>query len=194
MTPAAASPRELIDHPQCVEDEFGLQVVAHRPADDPPAEDVLDGGEEEEPLPGLHVLEVADPEPVRLLAGKAPVDKIRGRRPDRVSCGCARPATAAVSTPQAVLAHQPGDAFAADQDALGEPQLGVDPRGTIDPLALDVHPTDLLAELGIGDRPSRRRPPLPGVVARAADTQHAGEQGDVVACSLLVDQTETAHR
>lgn len=86
-------------HPQCVEDEFGLEVVAHRPADDPPAEDVLDGGEEEEALPGLHVLEVADPEPVRLGPREVAVDEIRSRRPHRVSCGCARPSSATIGAP-----------------------------------------------------------------------------------------------
>jgi len=47
-------------HPERVQDELGLEVVAHRPADDPAAVDVLDGGEEEEALPGLDVLEIAD--------------------------------------------------------------------------------------------------------------------------------------
>ena len=40
--------------------------------------------------------------------------------------------------------------------ALGDPQLSVDPRGTLDPLALVMHPTDLLAELGVADGPSAR--------------------------------------
>ena len=63
-------------HPERVEDELGLEVIAHRPTDDPPAEHVLDGGQEEEALPGLDVLEIADPEPVRLRSGEVAVDEI----------------------------------------------------------------------------------------------------------------------
>src|SRR6059058_4457465 len=37
-------------HPERVEDKLGFEVVAHRPADDPAAEHVLDTGEEEEAL------------------------------------------------------------------------------------------------------------------------------------------------
>lgn len=181
-------------HPQCVEHEIGLQVVAHRPADDPPAVDVLHGRQEEEALTGLHVLVVADPEPVRLRSGEAPVDQVGGGRPRRVPCRGAGPATAAVSPTQAELTHQTGYTFAPDPDAMLELQLGVDARGAVDPFRLDVDAADLLAELGIGDRPCARGPALPGVVARACDAKHAGEQGDVVACALLVDQAEATHR
>src|SRR4051794_6579198 len=66
-------------HPERVQDELALEVVAHRPADDPTAEDVLHSRQEEEALPGLDVLEVADPEPVRLGAGEVAVDDVRCR-------------------------------------------------------------------------------------------------------------------
>ena len=64
-------------HPERVQDEVGFEVVAHRPADDPAAEHVLDRGEEEEPLSGLDVLQVADPEPVRLRPREVAVDEVR---------------------------------------------------------------------------------------------------------------------
>ena len=88
-------------HPERVEDELGLEVVAHRPADDPAAEDVLDGGEEEEALPGLDVLEVADPEPVRLRAGEVAVDEVRRRGALRVADRRPRPAALAVGAADA---------------------------------------------------------------------------------------------
>lgn len=47
-------------HPESVEHELALKVAAHRPADHPTAEDVLDAGGGREALPGLDVLEVAD--------------------------------------------------------------------------------------------------------------------------------------
>jgi len=71
-------------HPERVEHKLGFEVVAHRPADDAAAEHVLDGGEKEEALTGLDVLQVADPEPVRLRSGEVTVDEIRGRDPLRI--------------------------------------------------------------------------------------------------------------
>src|SRR5205823_5770529 len=101
-------------HPERVEDELGFEVVAHRPADDPTAEDVLDGGEEEEALPGLDVLEIADPEPVRLHTSELAVDEVRRRRPLRIRDGCPWPPARAVRTTQPELPHQPGDPLLAD--------------------------------------------------------------------------------
>src|SRR5947208_2164244 len=106
--PAAGIP--LLDrHPERVQDELGLEVVAHRPADDPAAEDVLDGGEEEKALPGLDVLEVADPEPVRLRPGEVTVDEVGRRAPLGVPDSRPRAAAFAVGTTKAELAHQPSD-------------------------------------------------------------------------------------
>src|SRR5438093_9590331 len=97
-------------HPERVEHEVGFQVVAHRPADDPAAEDVLDDGEEEEALAGLDVLEIADPESVRLGAGEVAVDEVGRRGPLRVTDRCPRPTLLAVSATQAELAAPSGDA------------------------------------------------------------------------------------
>src|SRR6266576_2784198 len=119
-------------HPERIEDELALEVVAHRPTDDPAAEDVLDGGEEEEALPGLDVLEVADPEPVRLRPGKVAVDEVRGRLALRVADGRAHPAATAVGATDPELTHQASDALLADPDAVAELQLGVDPGRAVD--------------------------------------------------------------
>ena len=100
--PAPSRPRAVTAIPSASSTSSALEVVAHRPADDPPAEHVLDGSEEQEALPGLDVLEVAHPEPVGLGAGEV------GGRPDRAPTallGVADrrpwPATAAVSAAQA---------------------------------------------------------------------------------------------
>ena len=84
-------------HPERVKYEVGFEVVAHRPADDPAAEDVEHGGEVEDALTGLDVLEVADPEPVRLGSGEAPVDEVRAESL-RVADGGAWPAAFPVGT------------------------------------------------------------------------------------------------
>jgi hypothetical protein len=92
-------------HPERVQDELGFEVVAHRPADDPSAEDILDGGEEEEALAGLDVLQVADPQPVRLSASEAAVDEIGCRGPLWIADRRAWPATLAVSATQLQAPH-----------------------------------------------------------------------------------------
>ena len=110
-------------HAERVQHELGLQVVAHRPADDPAAEDVLDGGEEEEALPGLDVLEVADPEPAGLGPCEVAVDLVGRRVALRVADGRAHAATSTVGTTQAELPHQPGNAFLADREPVCELEL-----------------------------------------------------------------------
>src|SRR5712691_1144029 len=180
-------------HSERVEDELGFEVVAHRPADDAAAEDVLDAGEEEEALSGLDVLEIADPEPVRLRTREVAVDQIGGRRPGRVTDGRTRTSAFAVRSSQTELAHQPSDALLADPDAVLEPQLGVDPRRPVDPLRLRVHLADPLPQLGIDQGTLARRPALPGVEALTADTNDPAQQGDGELCGLLGDEPEPAH-
>ena len=53
------------------------------------------------------------------------LDQVRRWRGGRVAAGGAVP-PAAVDALQAVVAHQPGDPFAADMDVQAQPQLGVD--------------------------------------------------------------------
>jgi hypothetical protein len=95
---------------------------------------------------------------------------------------------------QAVLAHQPGDPFAADVDIQAQTQLGVDTRRAIGPTAARVNGADLLGEVGVVQGPLRRRPSGPGVVAGACHTQHAAQSGDLVVWLLRVDQPVAAHR
>ena len=107
-------------HAECVKHELALEVVAHRPADDPAAEDVLDSGKEEEALPGLDVLEVAHPEPVWLRPCEVAVDEVRGRVTPRVAHGRAHPAATAVGATDTQLTHQSGNALLADRDPVAE--------------------------------------------------------------------------
>jgi hypothetical protein len=62
-------------------------------------------------------------------------------------------APAAVDALQAVLAHQPGDPFAADMDVQAEPQLGVDAWRTIGATAACMDLVDLFAEVGVVQGP-----------------------------------------
>jgi hypothetical protein len=163
-------------HAERVEHELGFEVVAHRPADDATAEDVLHRGEEEEALPGLDVLEVADPKPVRLRPDEVAVDEVRRRRPLRIADRRARAAPPAVGAPDPELAHQPCDPLLPDRDPLAELQLRVDPWPAVDPLARAVDLTDPLRQLTVGELACAGRPARPGVDALTCDTDSAGQQ------------------
>ena len=180
-------------HAERVEYKLALEVVAHRPADDPTAEHVLDGGEKEEALSGLDVLEVADPEPVRLRAGEVAVDEVRRRVTLRVTHGRPHTAPTAIGTTNAELLHQPCDAFLADRDPIAERELGVDPRRTVDLFRLDVDLTDPLGQLAVGELSRARRPALPGVVALTRDADDPAQQGDGELCGLSLDEPEPRH-
>jgi len=81
-------------HAECVEDELCGEVVAHRPVDDLAASGVLYGGEVEEPLAGLHVLDVGDPQLVGAHRVEAVLDEIR----DGCTCGIAQRRLAALAS------------------------------------------------------------------------------------------------
>jgi hypothetical protein len=98
-----------------------------------------------------------------------------------------------VTTNQPGGAHQPSHPLATHPDAMVQPQLGMDAWGTIGGSAADMDGLDLLSELLVEDRSSRRWPALPGIEARARHTQHAAQLGDSVVCLLLLDQPE-GHR
>ena len=99
-------------------------MIGHGPADDPPREQILDGGQVEPALPGSEVGDVGDPDPIGPFGGEGPVEEVLthpdARHPNR------RFAPALLLQPrQSVLAHQPLDALAADPLAIDQAQLRV---------------------------------------------------------------------
>jgi len=180
-------------HPERVQHELCLEVVAHRPADDAAAEDILDNREEEEALPGLDVLQVADPEPVGLRAGEVTVDEIRSRDAFRVADRRPRPTPPAVSATDPELAHQSGDTLLTNPDPVTEPKLGEDPRGTVDLLRLAEDLLDPLGQVTVGELTRAGRPAPPGVEALTGDPNDAAQQGDGELCGLSLDEPEPRH-
>jgi hypothetical protein len=119
-------------HLQRVDDELGAHVVGDRPADDPAAVCVLDGGEIEPALPGAHVGDVGDPQHVGPVGPEAPLDEVAGvgdadRGPAALDLRQAR---------QADLTHQAPHALARDHDAFAEAQLGGDASRAVDAAVL----------------------------------------------------------
>src|SRR5215203_6769468 len=180
-------------HLQGVQDQFGAQVLGHRPANDPTRERVQDHGEVQPALVGALLGNVGDPELIGTGRCEPALDEIWCRRRGGIAPG--QPTTPpTVDALQAVLAHDAGDAFAADMDAQAQAQLGVDAWGAVGATAAVMDLADLFAEQRIRPRPVGWWAAGPGVVARARHTEHAGELGDRVVGFLRIDQPVAAHR
>lgn len=136
-------------HLQGVDDEVRAHVVGHRPPHDPPGERVLHRGQVQPSLPCPQVGDVRDPQHVGSLRPELPLDQIishpDARHPDRGA-----PAALGDQAAEAVLAHQPLDAFAPDPDAVSHSQLGVDPRRAIHLPVLPVDLTDPFQQPRVG--------------------------------------------
>jgi hypothetical protein len=164
-------------HLQRVGDELGAHVVGHAPADDPAAVEVLDGDQVQPALPRSEVGDVGDPDPVGRRRGEVAVDEVLADAnpgdPDRGA-----PALAADHPADGGLAHQALHALASDALAVAEHQLGMNPGRPVDLTIGLVDLTDALGQPGVPERTPRRRPKLPGVIARAADAEHPAQGAD----------------
>jgi len=132
-------------HVQGVQDQLGPQVGGHRPAHDRPREGIEDHREIEPAFVGALLGDVGHPEPVRRWWGEGALDQIRRGDGARVTAGQA-PAAATVNAHQAVLAHQPGHALAADPDLQPESELSLDAWGAVGAPAARMDATDLLGQ------------------------------------------------
>ena len=70
--------------------------------------------------------------------------------------------------------HQPRHALAAASHAERS-QLGMDARRAVGASAVCIDRLDLLLQRGVGSRPGRRWPVMPGIEAAGGHTQHATE-------------------
>jgi hypothetical protein len=102
-------------HLECVDDELGLQVGAHRPADDPPRVAVHHRGEVEPALPAAHVLDVRAPEPIRSSGNELTLDEVVGD-PDAGNADRCPPVALRHQTRKQLAPHQPLHPFATDPD------------------------------------------------------------------------------
>jgi hypothetical protein len=79
-------------HLQCVDDQFGAQVVGHRPAHDAAGEDIQHHRQIQPPLTCGHIGDVGGPHPVRRRSGEVAVHQIVRRHRRRVTAGQPTPA------------------------------------------------------------------------------------------------------
>jgi hypothetical protein len=120
----------------------------------------------------LVALDVGDPQLVRCRPGEVALDQV-GR--DQIRCGAPppRPAGHAVD---AGPGHEHLDGAMRDDQAAAEGGLGVHPPGPVGAVGGGMHLQDLVGRPHVMNRPGRRRPGPPGVVARLRPRQHPGGQ------------------
>jgi len=187
-TPARHRHRERVD------DELGLEVVAHRPADDLAGVHVHHHAEEQVALERRHVGDVGEPEPVRPLGDELALDQVGSGRRLRVGDGRARLLAAPGDALDAEVAHQPGDPLAPDADLVVLTQLVGDPDRAVGLVRAVIDRDDQLLQLLIAQVPQTPSAPPPGVEALPRHIENLAEPGDAVLCLLRLDQPELHRR
>jgi hypothetical protein len=156
MNESGARPTAVQRHLKGVDDQLTAHMIGHRPADDPAAVGVLDGGEVDPALPGAQIGDVGHPQQVRPVGAKAALDEVVGDADPGDADRCAA-ALARDQARQARNAHQALHAFARDDHALAEPKLGRDAARAVDAAVLGVDGLDLLDQPRVRQRAVRRR-------------------------------------
>jgi len=175
---------------QCVEHERGAHVGGQLPADHAAREDIDHEREEQQALPAAQVGEVRHPELVRPLRAEVTVHAIGWPLGGRVRRRRAPRLAAPLGALDAVGAHQPLDAVAADVDALA---LERQPRSAvaIAVVVRGVHPLDALKQPLVADRSRAALAALALVVGVRRHAQGPADRLDAEAAAVLVD--EAAH-
>jgi hypothetical protein len=101
---------------QSGESQLPMQPVACCPADDPTCEQVDDNGEIQPAFAGPHVGDVGAPLLVRPRCREVLIEQVGGNRPSVMAIGSPLEPPL-LPSPEAVVAHQPGDPAAADREA-----------------------------------------------------------------------------
>src|SRR5215217_1631304 len=105
-----------------------------------------------------------------------------------------RPRFFAISPGDRGLAHEPLNALAANANALGQAQLGMDPSRAIDAAIGGVNGFDALQQPGVAERAVAGRPAQPVIEARPRDAEQLAAHRDRGAGLLRRDKPVDAHR
>lgn len=165
-------------------------MLVHRPADQPAVAQVAHAGEVELALVGGELGDVSDPPLVRSLSMEVALQQIRCRSGVEVPTA---PTATRVDTNQLVLAHQPGDAFAADADTAAS-ELAVHAWCPVGAARIGVDRRDRLQQRGVGDRPGRQRPGPPRVEPRPRHLDQDAQPLHVIDVPMVLDEAEAVHR
>src|ERR1700737_3621313 len=165
-------------------------MIAHRPADDPAAVQVHDGGQIEPSLIGLDVGDVGEPDPVRRRGDEVPIEQIRGDREVVAAVGRSHPPWPRHDGANTVMAHQSLDATAAHPAALSL-QFDMDTRATIASVGVAMDPLDVVNEVTIGGGSPALRARAPGIIAGRGDTEHTAHDRSRVVSAGIFDKAES---
>src|SRR5207237_4135605 len=103
---AGARPLPRDGHLQRCQRQVGAQMIRHRPADDPAAVEVHDGGQIKPALIGLDIGDVGEPDPVRRGGKEVSTEQVRSDREAVAAVGGPHPAWPRHDSPDPVMAHQ----------------------------------------------------------------------------------------
>src|SRR5450432_2991337 len=165
-------------------------MILHRPAHDPAAVEVQDGGQIEPALIGLDISNICEPDQVRRGGGEVAVEQVRGDREVMAAVCGPRPAWPRHNGPDTVMAHQSLDATAARSTALS-PQLGMDARAAIASVGFAMDPLDVVDELTIGGGSPALRARTPGIITGWRDTEHVAQGRYRVIGTAIFDEAES---
>ena len=175
-------------HVKSIEDQFRSQMRGHGPADDPPAEDVENDGQEQEPRQRRDVGDVGDPELIWSGGRKVPVHEI--------GCGsCITIADGGLETLTATgsldlpLAHQPGDTLVARVDPFIV-KIRLNARTTIRLMRFSPQHFEPIAEQQVGQSPRRRRPRGPRIVPAGRDSKRTAQRGKTIRGLIALHESE----
>src|SRR6516165_4251782 len=165
-------------------------MIRHRPAYNPAAVQIHDGGQIEPALIGLDVGDIGQPDLVRSSGDEVAVEQIRGDWQVVAAVGGSHPAWPRHDGSDAVTPHQPLDATTARPAALSL-QLDMDTRAAITPAGVAVDPPDVVDEVTIGGRSSALRARAPGIIAGRRDTEHVAQEPHRIIGAAIFDEAES---
>lgn len=163
-------------HGQGAQDQLGGEARARRPADDPAAVEIEEGGHVEPSFSGAHLGDVTHPS---LIWCRGPGLRSQSVRGDGLGVPARRRAghkAARTLAPEPRGLHQSGDAFAAVALAAGV-QHPHHSRAATDATMLAMHGSDRLGQLRIGTAADTRLCIFPAVVARPAHGERGAPRG-----------------
>src|ERR1700739_3251982 len=170
--------------------QAGAQMIRHRPADNPAAVQIHDGGQIEPAPIGLDVGDIGEPDLVRSGGAEAAVEQIRCGRQVVTAVGGPHPAWPRHDGPDTVTPHQSLDATTARSPALSLP-LHMDKRAAITPAGVAVDPPDVVDEGTISDRSSALRARAPGIIAGRRDAEHVAQERHRIIGAAIFDEAES---
>src|SRR3954468_4759073 len=138
-------------------------MIAHRPADDPPAVQVHDGGQIEPSLAGLDIGDIGEPDPVQRGGGEVAIEQIGRDRQVVLTVGGPDPSRPCHDGANTVAAHQALDASTTCAPTLSL-QFAMDTWAAVAFVTVAVDLLDVDQQGTVGDRSRAVRARAPGVI------------------------------